>query len=225
MSGPVQTVYVSNGRGGTVTPIDTATNTPGPPILIGRGPGLIAITPDGKTAYVTSDESIVVPIDTATNTPGPPIAVGVNRPGLHDQPDGIAITPDGKTVYVANIGSGRVTPIDTATNTPGEPVEVGVRPRAIVITPDGKTAYVVNQSRPQRPPWHSYEAENEDCRRNRRPTPAAPRRRSTRPRTRRESRLTWGANRSRSQSPRTGRRSTSPTHGRTQAVLPAPQAP
>jgi DNA-binding beta-propeller fold protein YncE len=65
VSGPVQTVYVSNGRGGTVTPIDTATNTPGPPIPIGRGPGLIAITPDGKTAYVTSNESIVVPIDTA----------------------------------------------------------------------------------------------------------------------------------------------------------------
>ncbi len=83
----------------------------------------------------------------------------MNRPGLHDKPDGIAITPDGKTVYVANIGSGTVTPIDTATNTPGEPVEVGVRPRAIVITPDGKTAYVVNQSRPQPPPWHSYEAE------------------------------------------------------------------
>jgi DNA-binding beta-propeller fold protein YncE len=57
--------------------------------------------------------SIVVPIDTATSTPGPPIAVGVNRPGLHDQPDGIAITPDGRTVYVANIGSGTVTPIDT----------------------------------------------------------------------------------------------------------------
>ena len=152
MSGPVQTVYVSNGRGGTVTPIDTATNTPGPPIPIGRGPGLIAITPDGKTAYVTSDESIVVPIDTATNTPGPPIAVGVNRPGLHDQPDGIVITPDGKTVYVANIGSGTVTPIDTATNAPGEPIEVGVRPRAIGITPDSTTGYMVNQSRPQPPP-------------------------------------------------------------------------
>jgi YVTN family beta-propeller protein len=159
MSVPARTVYVSNGRAGTMTPVAAATNTPGPPIPVGRGPGLIVITPDGKTAYVTSDESIVVPIDTATNTPGPPIAVGVNRPGLHDQPDGIAITPDGKTVYVANIGSGTVTPVDTATNTPGEPIEVGVRPRAIVITPDGKTAYVVNQSRPQPPPWHSYEAE------------------------------------------------------------------
>jgi len=161
VSGPVQTVYVSrgDGRGGTVTPIDTATNTLGAPIPIGRSAGLIVMAADGRTAYVTSDESIVVPIDTATGTPGAPIRVGVTGPGLHDQPDGIVITPDGRTVYVANIGSGTVTPIDTATNTPGEPVEVGVRPRAIVITPDGRTAYVVNQSRPQPPPWHSYEAE------------------------------------------------------------------
>ena len=71
-----RTVYVSNGRGGTVTPIATATNTPGAPIPIGRGPGLIAITPDGQTAYITSDESVVVPIDTATGTPGPPIESG-----------------------------------------------------------------------------------------------------------------------------------------------------
>ena len=72
MSGPVQTVYVSrgDGRGGTVTPIDTATNTPGAPIPIGRSAGLIVMAPDGRTAYVTSDESIVVPIDTATGTPG-----------------------------------------------------------------------------------------------------------------------------------------------------------
>jgi YVTN family beta-propeller protein len=149
VSGPAHTVYVSSGRG--VTPISTATNTAGLPIPVGRAPGLIAITPGGKTAYVTSEESMVVPIDTAANTPGPPIRVGVNRPGLHDQLDGIAITPDGKTVYVANIGSGTVTPIDTGTNTPGEPVEVGVRPRAIVISPDGKAAYVVNQKQAAAP--------------------------------------------------------------------------
>jgi DNA-binding beta-propeller fold protein YncE len=154
-------VYVSNGREGTVTPIATATNTPGLPIPVGRGPGLIAITQDGKTAYVTTNESTVVPIDTATGTPGAPIRVGVNQPDLHDQPDGIAITPDGKTVYVANIGSGTVTPIDTATNapdgktayvgvwgepgtvvpiatatnTPGQPIQVGDGPYAIAITP------------------------------------------------------------------------------------------
>jgi YVTN family beta-propeller protein len=137
-----------------VTPIATATNTTGEPIEVGggpgsgRGPGLIAVTPDGKTAYVVivGHPGAVVPIATATNTPGPPIEIG-------NHPDGIVITPDGKTVYVANINSGTVTPIATATNTAGEPVVVGVRPRAIAVTPDGKTAYVVNQSRPQPPLW------------------------------------------------------------------------
>jgi YVTN family beta-propeller protein len=152
-------VYVSNGRGDTVTPIATAANTPGPPIPVGPALGEIVVTPDGRTAYVTTDDPLVVPIVNATGAPGPPISVGVNRPGLHDKPVALAITPDGKTAYAANIGSGTVTPIATATNTPGDPIEVGVRPRAIVITPDGRTAYVVNQSRPQPPPWHSYEAE------------------------------------------------------------------
>ena len=98
MSGPVRAVYVSNGRGGTVTPIATVTATatvvPGPPIPIGRTAGSIAITPDGETAYVTSDDGVVVPIATATATAGPAIGVG-------DTPDPIVITPDGKTVYVA----------------------------------------------------------------------------------------------------------------------------
>ena len=70
----------------------------------------------------------MVPIDTPTGTPGAPIRVGVNRPGLHDQPDGIAITPDGRTVYVANIESGTVTPIGTATNTPGAPARSACGP-------------------------------------------------------------------------------------------------
>ena len=39
---------------GTVTPIATATNTAGPPITVGNDPNAIAITPDGKTAYVAN---------------------------------------------------------------------------------------------------------------------------------------------------------------------------
>ena len=47
------TAYVTN-RLGTVTPIRTATNTALKPITVGIGNGSIAITPNGKTAYVTS---------------------------------------------------------------------------------------------------------------------------------------------------------------------------
>ncbi len=86
----VPTVYVSNRGpgGGTVTPITIATSTPGKPIKVGRfGPVEIAITPDGKTAYVLAMfAGTVTPIATATDTPGKPIKVG-------RIPSAIAITP------------------------------------------------------------------------------------------------------------------------------------
>ena len=79
-----------------MTPIATATNTAGPPIPAGAGPDAIAITPDGKTAYVANSGSdTVTPIETVTNTAGPPIPAG-------HEPGDIAITPDSKTAYVAN---------------------------------------------------------------------------------------------------------------------------
>ena len=81
-----KTVYVTTGS--SVTPISTANGTPGKPIHVGgslRAPavirywarflGRIVITPDGKTAYVSTGSS-VTPISTATGTPGKPIHVG-----------------------------------------------------------------------------------------------------------------------------------------------------
>src|SRR5262249_26237184 len=75
----------------------TATNTPLPPIKAGPHPDAIAITPDGKTAYVANDvhAGTVTPIPTATNTPLPPIKTG------HDTA-AIAITPDATTAYTVN---------------------------------------------------------------------------------------------------------------------------
>ncbi len=54
---------------GTVTPIRTATNKALKPIQVGAGAGDIAITPNGRTAYVSTSAG-VVPINTATNKPG-----------------------------------------------------------------------------------------------------------------------------------------------------------
>ncbi len=47
-TGAVMYVAASNG----MTPVATATNTPGKPIKINGTPVAIAITPDGKTAYI-----------------------------------------------------------------------------------------------------------------------------------------------------------------------------
>ena len=75
-----------------MTPIATATNTAGTPIPVGNDPDAIAITPDGKTAYVLSyDAGTVTPIATATNTAGTPIPVGEwprshrDHPGWQDR--------------------------------------------------------------------------------------------------------------------------------------------
>ena len=120
--------------------VSVATNTAGAAIKVGDGPGAIAITRNGKTAYVANLSSgTVTPISTATNEAGPAIKVG-------DEPWAIAITPNGKTAYVANLSSGTVTPISTATNEAGPPIKVGNDPWAIAITPNGKTAYVLNKN-------------------------------------------------------------------------------
>jgi YVTN family beta-propeller protein len=129
----------SLGRSGAVTPIEVATNTPGP--AIGEGgasPTAIAITPDGRTAYITNERGAsVTPIELSTYALGPEINVG-------NEPVAIAITPDGTTAYVTNAGSGSVTPIDLATDMPGPEIKVGTAPEGIAISPDGKTAYVTN---------------------------------------------------------------------------------
>jgi YVTN family beta-propeller protein len=133
---------------------NTATNTAGPPIKVGISPNAIAITPNGKTAYVVDldyyGSGIVTPINTATNTAGRAINVGL-------MPNAIAIAPNGKTAYVVDsygtvgtpINTVTVTPINIATNTAGPAIKVGkggVLPIAIAITPNSKTTYVVNSN-------------------------------------------------------------------------------
>jgi YVTN family beta-propeller protein len=131
------TAFVVN-SGGTVTPINLTTRRAGPAIAVGANPEAIAITPDGRTAYVANyGSNSVTPIDTATRLAAPPIAVGAN-------PDAIAITPNGRTAYVADDGSNSVTPIDIATGQAGPPIKVGTNPRVVAITPDGRTAYVLD---------------------------------------------------------------------------------
>jgi DNA-binding beta-propeller fold protein YncE len=66
---------------GYVVPIHVATNAIGRPVNVGTLPVEIAITPDGKIAYVVVSDPFaasgsVVPIHTGTNTAGLPIRTG-----------------------------------------------------------------------------------------------------------------------------------------------------
>lgn len=130
--------------------LDLATGRLGKPVGLNGEPEAIAITPNGKTAYVTIFSSgTVTPISLSANKAGRPIKISGKPPrnGFMGLPFAIAITPDGKTAYVTNGASGTVTPIDVATNMPGKPIKISGKPGAdaIAISPDGTTAYVANQ--------------------------------------------------------------------------------
>jgi DNA-binding beta-propeller fold protein YncE len=144
---PTGTAYVITSGAGTVTPIDLATNTAGKPIDVSGEPIAMAVTPDGKTAYVASGAAnsgreptmaqTVTPVDLTTSTPGKPIS-------LADPPQAIAVAPDGKTAYVIDgFPSRTVTPIDLATDKPGKPVTLSEPPYEIAMAPDGMTAYLI----------------------------------------------------------------------------------
>ena len=127
---------------GEVVPISTATNQPGKPIKINGFPQRMAITPNGKTLYVTTDKfNLVFPINTASGHVGKAIKAG-------PVPFTVAVSPDGKTAYVLNSFGNTVTPINTATNRAGHRIKVGAEPDDIAFSPNGKTAYVLSD-RPQ----------------------------------------------------------------------------
>ena len=136
------TAYVANYGGNQVAAIDTTTSKVMKMIGVGSRPGAIAVTPDGKTAYVATSGG-VVPVDTTTNTAGAVIK-GTKGAGY------IAVTPDGKTAYVTYIQStpDHVTAVDTATNTVIK--QIAWKPGTvwnsspIVISPDSKTAYIAS---------------------------------------------------------------------------------
>jgi YVTN family beta-propeller protein len=132
-------------EGNTVSVIKTASNKVIATIEVGTLPAGVAITPNGRRAYVTNRrDGTVSVIHTKTHTVLTTVHVGYH-------PANVAISPDGRHAYVTNFGDPipiagtTVSVIDTKTNEvvatiPG----VGPGPVGVAVTPDGAYVYVVN---------------------------------------------------------------------------------
>ena len=109
-SASAREVYVANSGNGTVSMINTTTNAVTGAVTVGGEPVDVAITPDGRYAWVVDGiGGSVSVIDTKTKTVVQgPIAVGL-------APRGIAITPNGGRAYVTNSGDDTVTVLNTGT--------------------------------------------------------------------------------------------------------------
>lgn len=142
---------VGSGNGTTVSVVNLKTNTIIEEITVGQAPAALALSPDGKFAYVINyvdgnpDTGTISIIKTKTNT------VIDTIPGFFG-PFGIAITPDGKYAYVTNFGSNNFAPFGTTVSVVKlghdpkivKTIDLAIQPSGIAITPNGCFAYVTN---------------------------------------------------------------------------------
>jgi YVTN family beta-propeller protein len=142
--------FVSNFSGGTVSVLDTASNTEIAKIPANSPTG-IAIAGGGRTVFVSNPRSLatieeVLVIDTLAllaNLANPALAIAARVP-VQDNPLGLALSPDEALLAVANANSDTLSLIDTATRQVTQNVAVGDGPEEVAITPDGRTALVSN---------------------------------------------------------------------------------
>lgn len=136
-------VWSVNTDNNTVSVMDVANdrNRKVAEVAVGTEPRCVAITPDGRKAYVSNAVSgDVSVIDAGLYTVLKTIPVGA-------EPTGCALSFDGAKLYVANLSSGSVSVIDTAYDIVAKTIpDVGARPSAIALAEvGGKTKVYVTQ--------------------------------------------------------------------------------
>jgi len=137
-------------EGNTVSVINVGSNKVVATVTVGTLPAGVAITPDGKHAYVTNRrDGTVSVIDTETHTELTTVPVQYH-------PANVAITPDGSRAYVTNFGDPLPIPGTTVSVIDTDPSSltfntvvatipgVGPGPLGVAVTPDGAHVYVVN---------------------------------------------------------------------------------
>jgi YVTN family beta-propeller protein len=136
---------------GTVSVIDTATNTVTKTIEVGLHPTGMALSPRGDRLYVANANSDTISaIDTATDEVKATLHVGLadkdGAPVLGSSPNAIAVSPDGRTLYVANASQNAVAVIDAEHH--GRAVDgfipTGWYPTAVALDHTGKQLLIAS---------------------------------------------------------------------------------
>ena len=129
-----KTIYVA-AEDGRITPVRTATQTAGRPIVIDGHPGQIVLAPDGRTGYVVGDGGGFIPVNLVTGTIGKLVKDrAIER---------LVLAPGGKTAYgLSAAPTTTVVPVDLATDRPLRPITFRRLILQFTITPNGNSAWV-----------------------------------------------------------------------------------
>ena len=150
------TIYVANESGDSLSIVDLSTQSVRAHIPVGFGPQDVALTPDGRYAYITDFYATWV-VNTQTNAKVAKIAL--RESGSEHQrtallsdgeevfrgPRDIVMSPDGKRAYVALEDSGEIAILDTESNRVEKTVSVGSYPGGLALSPDGKVLYFAHR--------------------------------------------------------------------------------
>ncbi|MGV0851335.1 Ig-like domain-containing protein [Mycolicibacterium phlei] len=132
--------YVTNKAAGTVTIVDTATNSIVKTVAAGMNPDGIAVKPDGAQIYVTSSQNnTITVVNTATGATARTISL--------TNPTAIGISPSGQTLYVTSGSTGKLVKITTVFwNSASVNLPAGSTPIGLVVSPDISNIYVISQT-------------------------------------------------------------------------------
>lgn len=105
----------------------------------GRDPEAFDLSPDGKTLFVSNEETAELGIvDVASGKLLHRVTVG-------DEPEGVRVAPDGALVYVTAERDDAVFAVDTRSRAVVARIATGKRPRALAFTRDGSALFVSNE--------------------------------------------------------------------------------
>ncbi|HKE84359.1 MAG TPA: bifunctional YncE family protein/alkaline phosphatase family protein [Vicinamibacterales bacterium] len=137
---------------GTVSVVDTTSNTVVKSIDVGLHPTGMALSPDGSRLYVTNANSDTVSvIDTATDSVAKTIHVGHLGPGrvpiLGSSPNAVTVSPDGRTLYVANASENAIAVVDPdadSANAVRGLIPTGWYPTAVALDATGDQLFIAS---------------------------------------------------------------------------------
>ena len=137
-------LLVVNKSGNTLSFVDPADGTELTRVETGHSPHEVAVSPDGRWAYVTDygtgpqPGSTVTIVDVAARS-----RVGTIDLGSHTRPHGVSVTPDGY-LWVTTEGSSHVLKLDPTTRSVLVEAETGQRVTHMVVAAGYDRVYTAN---------------------------------------------------------------------------------
>lgn len=131
-------LYVVNSDSGSVTAVDTDSETVMWEVPVGVGPSTLAVSPGSDRLYVAvRNDGLLVALDAYT---GEHIGTTVTGP----EPYGVITSVDGKTVIVSESASDSVSFFDAARLELLKHLDVRSRPRGLAVSSDGRSLYITH---------------------------------------------------------------------------------